>query len=209
MSSTKEKSDLDVVKEILNGDKEKYALLIKKYNQRLYRIAKSILWNEEESEDAMQEAYVKAYQQLKKFQQRSSFGTWLTRILINECLMKKRQQKRHKEISDETAAVKISSNGQGPDKKMLNKELKFMLENAIAQLPEKYRLVFVMREIEHMSVSEVTGALDITETNTKARLSRAKEMLRDTLVSQYPLQELMDFHAVRCARMAERVFARI
>jgi len=83
------------------------------------------------------------------------------------------------------------------------------LEEAIAGLPEKYRLVFVMREIENMSVSETTEVLDLTETNVKARLSRTKEMLRNNLMSQYPANELLDFNLVRCDRIVQNVFARI
>jgi len=200
-----------LIDEIIHGAKNKYELLIRKYNQRLYRVAKAILWNDEEAEDAMQEAYIKAYQKLPQFERRSGFSTWITRILINECLMKKRQNKAKATInaSFTTEQLQHPADKSNPEKKVLNKELKALLESAISQLPEKYRLVFVMREIENMSVTETTEALEISETNTKARLSRAKEMLRNTLMGRHQVDELLNFHAVRCDKMVSMVYSRI
>src|ERR1041385_9756 len=162
--------DSDIIRKVVGGDKKSYELLIRKYNQRLYRVAKAILWNEEEAEDAMQEAYIKAYQQLPNFEQRSSFSTWITRILINECLMKKRKNSRmiNGEVADQISGLRQAPEKHNPEKKVLNKELGALIEHAVSQLPEKYRLVFVMREIENMSVAETTEALNISETNTKA-----------------------------------------
>jgi RNA polymerase sigma factor (sigma-70 family) len=211
MIETQHNEDLPLIKEILSGDKRKYETLMRKFNQRLYRVGKAILWNEEEVEDAMQEAYIKAYQQLSKFENRSAFGTWLTRIMINECLMRKRQGERREKPGEysEEKIKQIAADMINPEKKVMNKELKVLLEGAISGLPEKYRLVFVMREIENMSVSETTQALEITETNVKARLSRAKEMLRNSIMAQYPANELLDFNLVRCDRIVRNVLGRI
>lgn len=204
-------SDSDLIDEIVEGKKEKYEVLIRKYNQQLYRVAKGILWHEEELEDAMQEAYIKAYKQLSKFEKRSTFSTWITRILINECLMRKRanKDKLHQGLDDQSRRFEPHAHELNPEKKMVNKELKVLLEGAIARLPEKYRIVFIMREVENMSVVETTKALQITETNVKARLSRAKEMLRDNLVSGYPTSELLDFNLVRCDRIVKHVLSKI
>jgi RNA polymerase sigma factor (sigma-70 family) len=203
--------EAELIRDILAGDKKRYELLMRRYNQRLYRVGKSILWKDEDVEDAMQEAYIKAYQQLPKFEARSAFGTWLTRILINECLMKKRQQRNKAQTGEysEEQVNRIPAEMIDPEKKIVNKELGQLLEQTIAGLPEKYRVVFVMREIENMSVSETTQLLDITETNVKARLSRAKEMLRNAILSNYPVRELLEFNLVRCDRIVENVFARI
>jgi RNA polymerase sigma factor (sigma-70 family) len=204
-------SDHDLILEILNGNKKKYEILIRKYNRQLYRVAKGILWSEEGIEDVMQEAYIKAYKKLRDFEMRSSFNTWITRILINECLMRKRagKNKIHLSIDDPSQHHQTHINNLNPEKKVINKELKTLLESAIERLPEKYRIVFIMREIENISVTDTTQALQITETNVKARLSRAKEMLRTTLTSSYPVSELLDFNLVRCERIVQNVLSRI
>ena len=211
MAVEKTQTELSIINDIISGDKKKYELLIRKYNQRLYRVAKSILWQEEEVEDAMQEAYIKAYQQLSQFEYRASFSTWLTRILINECLMKQRKNKSASQIYGELNDdhMKQSVDAVNPEKKVINSELKTLLENAISLLPEKYRIIFIMREVENMSVTETTKVLNITETNVKVRLSRSKDMIRTSLISSYPVNELLDFNLTRCDRIVDDVFARI
>ena len=197
--------DFDIIEGILSGHKQWYEQLIRKYNQRLYRIAKSILWNESEVEDAMQEAYIKAFQQLPKFEKRSGFATWITKILINECLMLKRRSKSKTSANELINLIDYTT----PENATMNKELKNILEGAIATLPEKYRSVFVMREIENMSVAETGESLNISETNVKARLSRAKEMLRNNLTASMPASHLLEFNFVRCDRIVENVMKRI
>ncbi len=211
MTEVRNIEDAKLIDEILAGNKAKYEVVMRKLNQRLYRVGKAILWREEDVEDAMQEAYIKAYQQLPHFEGRSALSTWMTRIMINECLMRKRQSQQKGQSTEysEEKINQIAVDMINPEKKVVNNELKALLENAISMLPEKYRLVFVMREVENMSVSETTQALDITETNVKARLSRAKEMLRNSLMTQYPANELLDFNLVRCDRIVKNVLARI
>jgi RNA polymerase sigma factor (sigma-70 family) len=209
MVEVKRSEDELLIGQILSGDKKSYETLMRKYNLRLFRVGKAILWKDEDVEDAMQETYIKAYEQLSRFEGRSAIGTWLTRILINECLMKKRKTRQETDEDYEGKLNQIPDEMSNPEKKVVNKELKTLLENAIASLPEKYRLVFVMREIENMSVAETTQVLDITGNNVKARLSRAKEMLRNTLMTQYPVQELLDFNLVRCDRIVQNVLSRI
>jgi RNA polymerase sigma factor (sigma-70 family) len=211
MTNEQVTSDSEIIDEIINGKKEMYELLIRKYNQRLYRVAKGILWEEADIEDAIQDAYIKAYKNLSKFEKRSTFSTWITRILINECLIRQKALRRNPvpEISDENKILEQIAGTFNPEMKMINNELKVMLEKAISLLPEKYRVVFVMREIENMSVADTTSALEITETNVKARLSRAKEMLRNQLMSSYPMSELLDFNLTRCDRIVRNVMSRI
>jgi RNA polymerase sigma-70 factor (ECF subfamily) len=207
---TAEVNDLEIIKEILDGDKAKYALLMRKYNQRLYRACKGYLQDEAEIEDIMQDAYVKAFQNLSKFEGRSQFSTWLTRILINECLQHLR--KTNKEFAmdgnEENEIMRMSDNN-NPEKQSLNKELKDILETAISRLPAKYRSIFLMREVEKMSVEETSASLDISESNVKVRLNRAKEMLRNALLESYPAGNLYEFNLVRCERIAAKVLARI
>jgi RNA polymerase sigma factor (sigma-70 family) len=206
-----EKSDSEIIQQIIAGDKQQYTLLMRRYNQRLYRISKGYLDDETEIEDVMQETYVKAYQNLLKFEHRSTFVTWLTRILINECLQRIKTKKRMPGISEETKNFETMNytDKKSPETEVMNTELRQLLETTIAGLPEKYRAVFMMREVEKMSTEETCTVLDITESNAKTRLNRAKELLRNALVNTYPSGSLFEFNAVRCDRIAARVMERI
>jgi RNA polymerase sigma factor (sigma-70 family) len=204
-------NDSDIIQQIIAGDKQQYALLMRRYNQRLYRICKGYLDDETEIEDVMQETYVKAYQNLLKFEQRSAFSTWLTRILINECLQRLKLKKRIPIVRNDAKNFDTMNytDKKSPETESMNTELRQLLESTIAGLPEKYRAVFIMREVEKMSTEETCALLDITESNAKTRLNRAKELLRNALVNVYPSGSLLEFNAVRCDRVAARVMARI
>lgn len=145
-------SDEEIVERIINGEKDLYEILIRKYNLRLFRISMSIINDDMEAEDIMQTSYLNAYLQLSTFQNRSAFGTWLTRILINESLLHKKKKIRQQQM--------IANSEESPDpkgnplKNLMNKELKTILEKAVSNLPEKHRMVFVMREIQEMSTNE-------------------------------------------------------
>lgn len=204
-------SDHEVVTRILQGEKELYAIIIRRYNARLYRVGMSILNDDAEVEDVMQAAYIKAYENLTKFAFKSGFSTWLTRILINESLLrlKKRKLILHPNgfmMNNETSSF-YPADGQTPASKTLNAELKTILEEAIRQLPEIYRTVFVMREIEDMNVEETKECLDISEANVKVRLNRAKTMLKESLSRYYKKEDILHFHLSRCDRMVENVFS--
>jgi RNA polymerase sigma factor (sigma-70 family) len=203
-------SDAEVIREILDGAKEKYALIIKKYNQRLYRICKGYLKSEAEIEDVMQDTYVKAYENLSMFEGRSAFGTWLTRILINECLQRLRKISKQGALITNNYTEKMNtSDNTNPETNSLNRELKVLIEQNLERLPHDYRIVFLMREVERMNVAETAEALLITESNVKVRLNRAKEMLKRSMLESYPMEELYHFNLVRCARIAENVLGRI
>ena len=200
-------SDEEIVARILSGEKQLYESLIRKYNQRLYRIGRSIVNDDNEVEDIMQTAYLNAYVNLAGFENKSSFSTWLTKILINESLLHKKRKIKLEQILIEKQDVKHHTDT--PLTGLMNNELKIVLEKSIAVLPEKYRLVFVMREVEEMSTSETMETLNLTESNVKVRLNRAKEMLRDSLSSQYRFSGVYDFHLTRCDRMVNYVMTRI
>jgi RNA polymerase sigma-70 factor (ECF subfamily) len=161
----------------------------------------SILENEAEAEDAMQTAYINAYEHLADFQGRSSFSTWLTRIMMNQCYAQK-QKSRHTLSNFDQPDNFV--NMKTPANELANKELSNLLEEAIAQLPEKYRLVFVMREIENMSIRETSVALNIEEPNVKVRLNRAKIMLRKNL-NGYMKDHVYNFHLIKCDRIVAHV----
>jgi len=201
----------EIIKRIAGGEKDLYALIIRKYNQRFYRIALSIVNNESDIEDLMQTAYIKAYENLGKFMFHSSFSTWITRILINECLMyrKKREQFANTEREDFFPQSYQKPIVQTPLMKVINSELKTILEFSIRKLPEKYRTVFIMRTLENMSISETMECLGITETNVKVRLNRAKVILRDKLKDYIKGDEPLQFYKPRCNRIVDSVMGKI
>jgi len=200
-------SDEEIVERVVNGEQHLYEQLMRKYNSRMYRIAMSIINDDKEAEDIMQTAYINAYRQLKSFQGRSSFATWLTRILIYEALLhKKRKLKLQKVLMEKPDN---DYHNDTPLKGLMNKELKGLIESAVAKLPEKYRMVFVMREIQEMSTTETMEALNIGESNVKIRLSRAKEMLRTELLSYWQPKQLFEFNLVRCDVVVDYVMQAI
>ena len=200
-------SDDEIVTLVVNGEKHLYEGLMRKYNLRLFRICFSIVNDDMAVEDIMQTAYLNAYLNLAKFQNKSSFSTWLTRILINESLLyKKKQVKREHLIAEKQDNNYLSET---PLNGLMNKELKILLERTIADLPEKYKVVFVMREIEEMSTSETMGVLNLSESNVKIRLNRAKEMLRGNLSGYYKANQLYEFNLIRCDKVVGYVMGKI
>ncbi len=198
-----EQTEIELIERILEGDKGLYEQLIRKYNQRLYRTGMSILKNEPETEDAMQTSYIKAYEHLSDFGNRSSFGTWVTRIMINECLQQKKNRNRYQNVAENQ--YQNISHMHTPVHALINKELGVVLEDAIAGLPEKYRLVFVLREIEDLSIRETAEVLLLEESNIKVRLNRAKALLRENLTG-YMKENVFSFHLTRCDRIVKQVF---
>lgn len=206
-------ADIEIIARILQGQKNLYAIIVRRYNQRLYRVGLSIINDDAEVEDVMQVAYIKAYENLEKFEGKSSFSTWLTRILINESLLRLKKRKTSIQINDDTMNNEIyqqhTIDSKTPVSATINSELKNILEKSIRQLPEKYRTVFVMREIINMNIAETKECLDISEVNVKVRLNRAKALLRNSLNKYYKNEDIFHFHLNRCDRIAEQVMNNI
>lgn len=198
----------EIIRRIINGEKDLYTLIIRKYNQRLYRIALSIINRESEVQDIMQAAYIKAYENLNQFKFQSGFSTWLTKILINESLM-------YLKKADQTAAKvngkffarhnQDAADLQTPLMKVLNSELKNLLESSIRGLPKKYRTIFIMREVESMNVAETMECLGLSEANVKVRLNRAKVMLRNKLGEYVKDDEVLKLYKPICDRIVGNV----
>lgn len=202
--------DSELVTRILQGEKNLYALIVRRYNQRLYRVGMGILNDDAEVEDAMQVTYISAWENLGKFKFRSSFATWLTRIMINESLLRIKKRKHFLEMKEDTISqYRQSMSQQNAVSRLINADLRKTLEEAVHKLPEKYRTVFILREIENMSVSETKQCLAISEINVKVRLNRAKSMLRNTLSELYKSEDVFEFHLSRCDRMVDYVMSRI
>ena len=213
LSSTAE--DNLIIDRILSGEKNLYEVLMRKYNQRLYRISRTYITDEEDINDIMQEAYIKAYEQLARFEKRSQFSTWLIRILINEALARIKRKSRFVNPMIDNDNYFDNNSGSSnnvipdPEKQSVNEELKRILEKAVDVLPMKYRTVFIMREIEGMSVAETGKCLDLSESNVKVRLNRAKEFLRKELSKSYKNEEVFSFHLHKCDRIVSHVLDRI
>lgn len=198
--------DIMLIDSILAGEKKLFEFIMRRYNQRLFRIGMSILDNAATVEDVMQNAYINAYEHLSQFEKRASFGTWLTRIMLNECLRQKKLQERFKTAIQQQPENKAMMTT--PAYVLANKELSIALEEALSRLPEKYRLVFMLREMEEMSVKETAEALGIEASNVKVRLNRAKIMLRDSL-NNYMKDHVYAFHLTRCDRVVTNVLAQL
>ena len=207
ITNTSTLSDQEIVARILKGEDHLYEGLMRKYNTRLYRISLSIVNDDMEAEDVMQTAYINAYLHLSTFQNKAAFSTWLTRIIINESLLHKK--KKTKGLQVLAAQNPIDYHNDTPLKNIMNKELKAVLEQAVSKLPEKYRLVFVMREIQELSTNETMEILNLGESNVKIRLTRAKALLRNELSSYYKSNQLFEFNLIRCDRIADFVMNKI
>ncbi len=208
-------SDEQVIERVLAGETALYEVIMRRYNTRLYRVARSILKNDGEAEDVMQDAYVRAFQHLHQFAGRSRFSTWLTRIAIHEALGRVRKGKRFEEWDDmsENAQNRIGAaqTSVSPESEAASGELSRLLEQAVESLPENYRAVVMMRDVEEMSTAETAECLSITEDNVKIRLHRAHGLFRKALYAKARVSttEGFPFHAARCDRVVSAVFLRI
>lgn len=204
-------TDEEVIKRILEGEKHLFEKIMRKYNQRMYRICMSIINDSTEAEEIMQIAYIKAYESLRDFKFKSSLSTWLIRILINESLKHKKRRQQIENFDGHSFIInqKEAASSDSPLQKVINDELQHILEKALVQLPEKYRLVFMMREVEKMSTNETMDSLNLSESNVKIRLNRAKEMLRTSLTEYYKTEEVFDFLLTRCDTIVEKTMGHI
>lgn len=206
-------SDLEIIAKINEGEVKLYEILIRRYNPFLYKIGRSYRYNHQDTEDLMQDAYVNAFFNLKKFENRSSFKTWFTRIMLNLCYQKKQKLSYKNEIvgddiQNEKSKILFHQSSNN-EKIAVNKELGHVLENAIQQIPEDYRIVFTLRELNGLSVAQTAEALDISESNVKVRMNRAKGMLQKEIKKMYSPEEIFEFNLIYCDAMVDKVMSRI
>jgi RNA polymerase sigma factor (sigma-70 family) len=207
-------TDDTIISRVLLGKTDEYEILIRRYNNLLYKTAKGILSAESDVEDVMQDAYIRGYEKLHQFRKEARFSTWLTRILINCALQQVSKLKGREILSlDVLERSEINSLQEIPDEfssdPSVGENLKKALEAAISQLPEKYRVVFTLREVAHVPVLEVAEMVGISEDNVKIRLHRAKMMLKEMLRTEASSLEIFEFHATRCTFIASRVMEAI
>ena len=184
-----ELTDEQVVERVLAGETELFEVLMRRHNQRVYRAARAILRQEHEAEDVMQEAYVRAYQHLGQFAGRASFSTWLLRIAVNEALLRLARRRRFQDLDlpqqpAGDAMNSIATTDPDPERLYCTSEAGRLLENAIDALPEMYRTVFMLRDVEELNTQDTAHVLEITEENVKTRLHRARALLRRELYAR-------------------------
>jgi RNA polymerase sigma-70 factor, ECF subfamily len=206
-------TDEDIVRRVLAGETALYELLMRRHNQRIYRVARAILRDDAEAEDVMQDAYVRAYRSLASFEGRAAFISWLTRIAVHESLARSRRRYRFQSLdaSEESQGEKMElaiSSERTPEQQAYDRELGTVLERAVLSLSEDHRLVFMLRDVEGMSTEETAQRLELTPENVKVRLHRARAGLRKHLYQAIGATSAhcFEFHAVRCDRVVAGVF---
>lgn len=200
-------SDQEVIERVLKGEVQLFELLMRRHNERIYRLVRSVLRDETESEDAMQAAYLHAYEHLREFESRSSFATWLSRIAFHEALGRRRKSLRS--VSEEE--IDRTAPGPTPEQRAEEGEQLRLLARAVDELPEIFRTVVMLRQVQELSVAETARVLDLRPQTVKTRLHRARAMLRQSMLEQLDqtLPRAFPFEAPRCDRVVAAVLARI
>jgi RNA polymerase sigma-70 factor (ECF subfamily) len=201
-------TDEDLVARVIAGDTAQFASIVQRYNRRLFRLLRSILRDDAEAEDALQQAYLAAYRHLASFDGRARVSTWLTRIAIHEALARHRG-KRRRALLQRGLAIEPPASSRRPDEVMMRQQHASELERAIDALPHRYRVVVMMREVEELSTAEVAAALDLSEENVRVRLHRGRQLLRARLHQNPDLRAAFAFAGERCARIARFVMKEI
>ena len=213
--------DESLVKRIVQGDQAAFEALMRRHNSRLYRVARAILKNESEAEDALQDAYLDAYRHIGEFRGNSAVGTWLTRIVVNHALMRVRKHKRDRVVvpfgdsasSDVTPAEAevADDTSEPPPMTVIRGEIRRMLERRIDELPVAFRTVFVMRDVEDMTVEETAACLAIPPATVRTRLFRARALLRAALAREMDTETLnvFSFEGDRCDRIVAKVLPQL
>lgn len=205
--------EVEIINRILKGEKPLYEIIVKRFNSYLYKIGRSYNYNHEDTQDLMQDTYIDAYKNLGQFEKRAGFKTWIIRIMLNNCYRKKQKfsykNEFANEIINENETPMFSNSMTDIQKEIHSRELGYIIENSLAQIPEDYRIVFSLREINGLNVSETSALLNISETNVKVRLNRAKTMLRIAVEKSYTAEELFDFNLSYCNPFSKKVMLEI
>jgi RNA polymerase sigma-70 factor, ECF subfamily len=215
-SETAQLSDDELVRGVLAGERSLFEPLMRRHNQRLYRAARAIVRDDAEAEDVAQEAWVRAYQHLNQFEGRAGFATWLTRIAVNEALARVKRRARHEEIDAmeefrRDRVAQLSSRAPDPEQHVGAGETRALLERSIDALPDNFRQVLMLREVEEMTTAETAECLGISEENVKVRLHRARALLRRELYARAGAAstQAFPFLGPRCDRLVRSVMQRI
>lgn len=208
MNLVTEFTEVEIIDRILKGDKSLYEVIVRRYNPVLYKIGRSYNYKHEDTQDLMQDTFIDAYKSLGQFERRADFKTWIIRIMLNNCYRRKEKQSFKNEITkdaNEDAVPMFTHSHSDAHKLMQNRELGHIIEDALSTIPEEYRIVFSLREINGLNVAETASLLNISEANVKVRLNRSKTMLRSKIEKSYSASELFEFNAIYCDAMTAKV----
>ena len=206
--------DAELAARVASGDGAAFELLMRRHNRRLFRIARSVLRDDADAEDALQESYLAAYRAVGTYRADASLATWLSRLVLNHCLARRRREQRRDTIvaivpqgDDDVGEVDPDT----PDRLLVRAQLRSLLQRRLDELPEAFRTVFVLRCVEELSVEETAELLAIPEATVRSRHFRARSLLRESLAQDIDVaeQELMGFDGERCDRVVAEVLARL
>jgi RNA polymerase sigma factor (sigma-70 family) len=207
--------DASLASRIAGGDRRAFELLMRRYNRRLYRLARSIMRDDTEAEDALQEAYLRAYRSIATFRGESTLATWLSRMVLNECFARQRKHRRRENVIPMIPGNDMDTTASDadafPDRIQQRAEMRAILERKLDELPEDFRVAFVLRTVEEMSVEETAAALEIPEATVRSRHFRARSLLRESLARELDIAErdLFDFGGEHCDRIVAAVYAKL
>jgi len=212
-------TDAEIVKRVRAGERALFEILMRRHNQRVYRTARAVVKDERDVEDVTQQAYVNAFTHLHQFEERSRFSTWLTRIVLNEAFGRRRKLQSESmasgplDVDQDPGAFmeRITSPQPDPERQAYAGELRRVLEEAVDALPDTYRTVFMLRDVEGLSTSETGEGLGLGEEAVKTRLHRARAMIRRVVSARIGVAApgAFQFEAPRCDRVVAAVLARI
>lgn len=206
-------SDSELIKRVSSGEIHLFEVIMRRYNQRLYRIQRSYISDEEAIKDTLQQTYINAFENLDSFRRESQFSTWLTRIAINEALKYLNKKKRYSKLQllheKDLKIEDFQNQAPSPEEAAIQNNYKELLEDVIDTLPPKYRSVYIMREIEDMNTRETADCLNITESNVKVRLHRCKHLIQEALNQKLSETEIFDFMGKRCDMLVYQVILQI
>lgn len=208
-----ELTDAQAIERVRAGQSSCFEILMRRHNRRLFRATRAIVRRDDEAEDVMQEAYVRAYEHLSEFRGEASFCTWLTRIAVHEAMARVRRERRVGPLEQQLQESQdvLKSPHRTPEQLVNDGQLRGALEQAIDALPDDFRLVFVLRVVEQMSGAETAACLGIPEETVKTRLHRARLRLQEIVMTAVDAgaERAYAFHLTRCDRVVHGVFARL
>ena len=214
-SAAQPADDLTIARQVAQGDRAAFELLMRRHNRRLFRLARATMRNDTEAEDALQEAYLAAYRGMARFRGDATLATWLSRLVLNECLGRLRRSARRQNVvpmvtSDEMDNA-VGDEQAAPERALARVEMRALIERKLDELPEDFRLVFVLRSVEELSVEEVAESLGIEPATVRSRHFRARSLLREALAREIDVAErdLFDFGGTRCDGIVAAVNTRL
>jgi RNA polymerase sigma factor (sigma-70 family) len=211
--SAQQYADTEIVSRVLSGSTAMFEILIRRYNSYLYKIGRSYGFNHHDTEDLMQETFLNSYINLKQFAERSSFKTWLIKIMLNQCYRKahKRSYRNEEptEVLPDNSSFMFLHNNSGNGNALLNKEFNKVIEACLQKLPHDFRTTFTLRELTGLSVAETAELTQTTTSNVKVRLNRAKALLRKEIEKTYTPEDIYEFNLIYCDRIVDAVMKKV